>query len=79
MHCVASIPRNCLLFEIPLDQFFPQIILVGQILSPQVLLEILLPQVVPEFAHADLPEVEGQWERLGSLADRNAVPGQVAK
>ena len=66
-------------FEIAFNEFFSQIVLVRQVLPAQILLEIFLLQVVPQFAHADLPEVEGQGQRLGRLADRNAVPGQVAE
>ena len=79
MPSVARITRVQPSFEIAFNEFFPQMVLVRLILSTKILLEILLLQVVPQFTHRDLPEVEGQWQRLGRLADRNAVPGQVAE
>ena len=71
--------ENHLLFEIACNEISSNDILVRSIRTPKVLLEIALRKVVSQFGHADLLEGQVQWQRFGSLLDRNAVLGQVAK
>ena len=73
-HIVASIR-----FEIAFDEFLPQVVLLSQVRSNKVIAEIHLFQVLSQFVHADLSEVEGQGQRLSGFVDWNAVFGQVAE
>ena len=72
--------ENSFPFEIACNEISSNDILVRSIRTPsEVLLKIALPEVVPQFGHADLLEGLVQWQRFGSLVDWNAVAGQVAK
>ena len=69
-------------FEIACNQISANEFFVRHTRTPEIVLEITLPEVAPEFGKANLLEAQVQrqpFDCLVDLVDRNAIPGQVAK
>ena len=71
--------KDSSLFEIACNQILSNKLLVRAIRTPEVLLEIALSEVVPQFGDVDLSERQVQWQWFDCLVDRNAISGQIAK